>query len=363
MFSIKYKPNNIDNFIGNKNILQPFIKWLLDWNPNTKNEKCALISGLNGIGKSLFVELILKKHDYNIIYLSIDEDRNKDYIKEYIKPILSFKKNINEQENILVVSDIDCIGNDTGFFTSLLECLKETKIPIICICDDRYSQNIKPILNYCLDFKFQKPCFDEVYPLIYKIVITEKIKISKSFIEKLYQESNGDIRFILNNLQLNIRKSDLTKNIQTTNIFDSTAYLLNMDNSINEKNTYFWLENDLHPLMIFENYILHTLNVRDELKKIQNLSYSSDSLSDMDIFDNIFDYDLSSYKAYNTIKATLKCNKKGLIKFPQILSKISTINKNKREKLDYETKNYLDSIYVVNNVVTKSSIKKIKSKK
>ena len=42
-----------------------------------------------------------------------------------------------------------------------------------------------------------------------------------------------------------------------------------------------------------------------------------------------------SYVAMNTIKATSKCNKKGQIKFTQMLGKISTINKNKREKIDY----------------------------
>ena len=77
MFTTKYRPKKIDDFIGNQNSIQPFIKWLLEWDAKNKKTKCALISGVNGVGKSLLVELILKKHDFNIINLSIDDDKDK----------------------------------------------------------------------------------------------------------------------------------------------------------------------------------------------------------------------------------------------------------------------------------------------
>ena len=77
MYTTKYRPTNLSEFIGNKGVIQPFIRWLLEWDANNKKTKCALVSGVNGIGKSLLVELILKKHDYNIIDLTIGDDRDK----------------------------------------------------------------------------------------------------------------------------------------------------------------------------------------------------------------------------------------------------------------------------------------------
>jgi replication factor C subunit 1 len=337
MFTTKYRPNIISHFIGNKSVIQPFIKWLLEWNPENKNTKCALISGVSGVGKSLLVELILKKHDYNIINLSIDDERDKESISQNIKPLLRTKKTFDGQENCLVVSDIDSLSGDYGFISTLTECIKETQIPIICICDDRYSQSIKPILNYCFDIKLVKPSYDDVYRLIYKVVTTENIKISKSYVDKLYEQSNGDIRFILNNLQLGVKKGDTSKNIQSSNIFDTTGKLLSMDLSIDDKLKYYWMSHDIHNLMIHENYINNTLFARDDVKRLENISYSADSLSDVDLIDTQFNFELMPYVAMNTIKATSKCNKKGQIKFTQMLGKISTMNKNKREKIDYNT--------------------------
>ena len=337
MYTIKYRPNKLEDFIGNKQLVQPFIQWLLEWDANNKKTKCALFSGVNGVGKSLLIELLLKKHDYNIIELACDDDRDKNYINEFIKPLLKTQRNINGQDNALVVSDIDSNSGDYGFIASLVDCIKDTCIPIICICDDRYSQNIKPILNYCVDFKLTKPSYDDVYRLIYKVVTTEGIRISKQSIDKLYEQSNGDIRIILNTLQLgtNLKRTDKGKDIQNLSIFDTAGQLFSHENSIEDKQRYYWMEPDIHTLMVQENYITNTLNTNDSAKRMENLAYSADSLSDGDILDAVFDFELSPYVALNTIKATSKCSKKGFgsIKFPQFLGKTATINKNKREKV------------------------------
>jgi DNA polymerase III delta prime subunit len=338
MYTIKYRPNKLEDFVGNKQVVQPFIRWLLEWNPQDKKSKCALVSGVNGVGKSLLVELLLTKHDYNIIELACDDDRDKGWINEYIKPLLKTKKGFGGQENVLVVSDIDSTGGDYGFISSLVECIKDTYIPIICICDDRYSQNIKPILNYCVDFKMVKPSYDDVYRLIYKVVTTEGIKIGKSSVDKLYEQSNGDIRSILNTLQLGTKKTDTSKNIQNLSIFDTTGQLFSQENSIDEKLRLYWMSQDIHTLMIQENYISNTLTTKDDVKRLENISYSADSLSDGDILETLFDFELSSYVALNTIKATSKCNKKGFVKFPQFLGRTATINKNKREKINGDDK-------------------------
>lgn len=343
LFTEKYRPKHLGEFIGNKNMILPLIRWLLEWEPNNKKTKCALISGVNGVGKSLLAELVLKKHDYNIIHLSIDDDRNKETINKTIIPLLQTKKTIGGQENALVVSDIDGNCGDYGFIATLAECIKDTHIPIICICDDRYSQNIKPLLNYCFDIKLAKPKYDDVYRLIYKVVTTEQIKIKKSSIDHLYEQSNGDIRFILNALQMGIiKKCDNSKNIQSSNIFETTGLLLSQENSIAEKINYYWMSHDIHTLMIHENYINNTLTTANEAKRLENISYSADSLSDADLFDSIFDFELSPYVALHTIKAASKCSKRGHVKFPQFLGKISTMNKNKRDKMNYENVKFFE---------------------
>ncbi len=355
MFTTIYRPKKIEDLIGNKQLVQPFTQWLLEWDPTNKKTKCALISGVCGIGKSLFVDLLLTKFNYNIVYLDIDDERDKEYMNTVIKPLIKTKKTFDGRENALVVNNIDC-GGDYGFISSLTDCIKQTSIPIICVCDNRYDQSIKPILNYCVDFKMTKPAYPDVYRLVYTIVSNEKIRIKESEIKEMYEQSNGDIRFVLNTLQFGSRKG--SKNIQSTNIFDTTSTLLSMDETIDSKYETYWLSNDLHPLMIQENYINNTLSVRDDVRKLENIAYSADSLSDMDIFDTyvgMTHWEFEPQVALQTIKAASKCNKKGLVKFPQFLGRISSMYKNRREKLNYENVSFFEK---PKKIVTESKPKK-----
>lgn len=336
MFTTKYRPIKLADFVGNSKVVHPFIKWILTWDPASKKNRCALVSGLNGQGKSLLVDLILKKHSYHAIHLTPDDERSRENIQTSVKPLLHVKKTFDGNENVLVVSDIDSAGGDYGFIGALIECIKETEIPIICICDDRFSQQIKPLLTHCFDIKLSKPTYADVYAFVYKVVINENIKIKKSAVDKLIEQANGDIRFILNSLQLGVKNTGTNKDIQSANIFDTTGRLFNMDATFHNKYTTYWLAHDIHPLLIHENYIGCIMSQKDEIKCLDNLTYSADALSDMDIVDTEFNFELSPYVASNCIRATLKCNKKGLIKFPRFLGKISVMNKNKREKLDYD---------------------------
>lgn len=355
MFTTKYKPNTIQEFIGNKETVLSFIRWILNWDAKNTSSKCALISGKNGIGKTLLVDLLFQKLDFNVINLSIDDERDKEHIKQVIMPLLKMKKTVDKQENCLLVSDIDG-GGDYGFISCLLDCIKESEIPVICICDDRYDQSIKPILHYCRDMKLTPPTYNEVYPLLYKIIMEEKIKINKSELEKIYEESGGDIRYILNTLQMFIKKKDMHKDIQNSNIFEIAGKLLSLETGLEDKIRYYKMAEDLNMLMIQENYISSTIPHNDERKRVQNITYEADAMSDSDILASTYNFELMPYIVESALRATSKCSKRGQIKFPQFLGRISTINKNKREKVNYETMNN-------ETKVKKSAVKKVKEKK
>ena len=343
MFTVKYRPTQLNDFIGNQSVIAPFTKWLETWNVNDPKTKCALVSGVNGIGKSLLTELILTDRQYHIISFDTDPD-------------LLTTKTIDGKKNCFVVSDVEIS------ISVLVEYICKTRIPIICICDDRYSQSIKPILNYCVDFKLVKPNNVEINKLIYTIIATEKLKIDRNKLEKLLEEANGDIRFIVNYLQFNVQQCETNKDIQSTNIFDTTKQLLAQHNSMNDKIHYYWMSPDLHTLMVHENYVNNILATRDVMKQLEYISYASDSLSDGDIADAVFDFDLSPHVAMNTVKATTKCHDKGMIMFPKYLGKLSTMNKNKREKINVDTIEFPKEQTPKKGKVTKSKAKPTKPK-
>ena len=293
MLSQIYKPTDINGIIGNKKNIIAIQQWILNIENNTKNtKKCLLISGNSGIGKTLSSELILKSLKYNIVDLNSDDERDKEYIKSHIKPMLQVVKTVFGKKNALVVNDLDCLS-DHGFISALIECIKETKIPIICTCNDRYNQAFKTFANYCEDIKFRNPSTIEIFNFINPIYKKEKILISEVNAKILIENSNNDIRNTLNNLQLYSHKSEIKSNKDSTQIgiFDMANIMLSQTSDFEKKYKTFWLDSDLSPLMVHENYIANTMksannSEENKLQNLDNLFAAANCLSNVDLFES-----------------------------------------------------------------------------
>ena len=327
MFTDKYKPINLENFVGNLPNIASLQNWLINWNLQNKSyKKCALISGTSGIGKTLCIELLIKKYNLNPTYISLDEEVDKKFFQDSVLPSIQIERNILSKRNILVIHDIDCYY-DYGFISNVCSCIKDSKIPIIITCNNRYEQSLKPILNYCFDIKFQKPLVSDIIKFLAPIVKKEcHVVVSQNQLKQIIEESNCDIRNILLNLQLNYSKNinienvpdardtrnssinSKDKTIAQTNIFDLTKSFMSQNIDINEKNSLFWLNNDILPLMIHENIDLIDKVIKKEASH----------------------WELLPYIGWLLIKSVNNCHSKTQIKFTGFLSKISQINKNKK---------------------------------
>jgi len=330
----KYKPNDIDSIIGNKQVIMTLCKWLKSWDKSNKKNNCALLSGPCGIGKSLTIDLLIKKYNLNPIYLDTNERRDKEYITNHIIPIIKNEHSLFGKQNILVINDID-YADDNGFIASVSECMKNSQIPIVATCNNRYNQTIKPLLIYFSDFKFYKPFQNDILKFLVHIVKSEKKNISESNLKNIIEESGYDIRNCLNNLQIYRNKYIGIKDKIQTNIFDVTKLLLSQSIVFKDKYDLFWFEPDIIPLMIHENYINNNIKMKNEYESLKNISKACDYLCDSNIISNqinAVNWELSPYIACSVIGITENCVSKTQIKFTNYLSKISTINKHKKMK-------------------------------
>lgn len=53
--------------------------------------------------------------------------------------------------------------------------IKRTKVPIICICNDRQSPKIRSLANYCFDLRFQRPRVEQIKVFFLKLVFRIKL--------------------------------------------------------------------------------------------------------------------------------------------------------------------------------------------
>ena len=228
----KYAPSCQNDLAGNRTVIDNFEKWLRDWNdvilkgmkkplPAAKgrgdipkiNARTCLISGPPGIGKSSTARIIAKKLGFHIMELNASDTRSKNRIEELLKDFSksgSIACKFNQQmgvqteaKTVIIMDEVDgCSSSDRGGLGALVQIVKLTKVPIVCIANDRGNRKLQTLLNHSYDLRFQKPPSREVVRRVQMIARNENLQVDPQAIERLGEANGNDLRQTINILQL-----------------------------------------------------------------------------------------------------------------------------------------------------------------
>lgn len=389
----KYKPTSTKQIVGlqgDRSSMNKLIKWLSNWHMNFNKKpgfgkwasddgagfKAALLSGPPGIGKTTTAQLVCKELGFDLLELNASDGRNKKSLQEDVRDLLAntkltsfFKVNSENSESkhdksmltakhCVVMDEVDGMaGNeDRGGIQELIQLIKSTKVPLICICNDRGDTKMRSLVNYCFDLRFQKPRIDQIKGYLRSIAFKEKIDISPNVLDDLIASSNNDIRQCIHNLSMfrinsqvpsMIKSGEYQKPIKDVKlgpfdairkVFCTGAEYAKM--SFSDKSDLFFSDYSIMPLFVFENY--HTVNLSSKqpsmAKQLKRMLKTIDSISFGDLIEKEIRTNqnwslLPLQAAYSTVMPgsyMRSSNGLGFPQFPQFMGKLSTTNKNLR---------------------------------
>ena len=71
--------------------------------------------------------------------------------------------NSTPKKSVIIMDEVDGMGgSDRGGIQALIQVIKTTKTPIVCICNDRNHQKVRSLANSCFDIKFIRPSKDQI---------------------------------------------------------------------------------------------------------------------------------------------------------------------------------------------------------
>ncbi|OMJ92849.1 hypothetical protein SteCoe_4298 [Stentor coeruleus] len=376
LWTEKYKPKRLKEIVGNVQAVEKIVKWLEDWesviygglkkdirpvrqgrfDPQLNvNAITALISGPPGVGKTTVARLISLGLNYKITELNASDSRSR---KAILEPLLSSSKSSCLTENativrsILIMDEIDglCAG-DRGGMGALVQVIKQTRIPIICICNDRMSPKLKTLGKYCYDIRFAKPNKHQVTARMLEILRKEGISADENAVEQIVEASGCDVRQSLIILEMWARQGMvLTPAVAKNGLrmmnkdplcmighFDAAAKLLSRRETKGmrhrDKVDLFFIDFDIIPLIIHENYLMAMSNEACQLKRI---SLAADSIAYGDVINTFMRNNkewslLPQYAQFAGIEPGLRSgNGIAFTKFPEWFGKFSLQRKNER---------------------------------
>jgi replication factor C subunit 1 len=280
LWTVKYMPQSHADLIGNPGIYEKLTDWLTNWSAGSSENKAALLSGPPGIGKTTMAHLACQELGFDSIEMNASDTRNKKTLHETVREIIDATslssmfsgKHLTAKKHVLIMDEVDGMSaGDRGGMAELILLIKKTRIPIICICNDRQSVKVRSLANYCLDLRFRRPDARQILPRIKAIAEKEGLQIQPNAIEELVASTHADIRQILTLLSTyKLTKETLSyddsKGLAVENAkdleqgpFDATQNLLGGGQwsrmSMNNKIDQYFIDGSLVPLMIHENYL------------------------------------------------------------------------------------------------------------
>eukprot|EP01107_Rhizomastix_libera_P002590 TRINITY_DN1450_c0_g2_i1.p1 TRINITY_DN1450_c0_g2~~TRINITY_DN1450_c0_g2_i1.p1 ORF type:complete len:776 (+),score=232.52 TRINITY_DN1450_c0_g2_i1:919-3246(+) len=361
----KYKPKIPSELIGNVDIVKKLSEYVQSWQLSTSERKhnAVLLSGPPGIGKTTMTHMIAKQKGFHVIEFNASDTRSKVSLKEHVaeitgtKSINQFFSTIKEDKEekpskvLLVMDEVDGMSSgDRGGMNELLQIIKGTKVPIVCICNDRSNQKLKSLAGYCSDLRCKKPSTIEITNRLEKICSMEKFPISRQSLEKISISVDGDMRQALHLLQmLHLGKIDsLQKTLDTAlkdveiGAFDLIPKLFSfIGTNLETKMRYYFADYQMVPLLVQENYPhvrpRPTPGVNSALDQLQKFALAADSISISDVVDSKLRAGrwelMNEHAMTSTVIPAFYVQgqmTQSFANFPTFLGKYSTSSKNRR---------------------------------
>ncbi|XP_077534086.1 germ line transcription factor 1 isoform X2 [Haemaphysalis longicornis] len=329
MWVDKYRPQTTKQIIGqqgDKSNCAKLLLWLRNWYKSRAGPKkplpkwgggggdgsafkAALLSGSPGVGKTTTATLAAKEAGYSILEMNASDTRSKKSLKEEVAEMLG---NLTltgagmTSKHVLIMDEVDGMaGNqDRGGVQELIALIKTTRIPIVCICNDRSHPKMRSLVNYCFDLRFPRPQVKQIQAALMSVACKEGLTISPAVVQEIVMASNQDVRQALHNLSL---WSSRTKSVNAAQVkadagkgtkdirlgpFDVVRKILcssegGASMNLNEKAALFFHDYNMVPLFVQDNYLnIQPLEAKgDRQRHLLLVSEAAESISYGDLIE------------------------------------------------------------------------------
>jgi replication factor C large subunit len=230
----KYRPKSIADVIGNEEAKTAFVEWLKN---KRHTKKAVLLYGPPGVGKTTLVNAAAHEFGFRVIEMNASDTRSEKAIKAVAGPATAFVAldtfSTESKGNILFMDEVDGIaGNeDRGGVSAILKIIDTSQIPVIMAANDPDIEKLRPLKKVSGLIRFQQVRVPLIIATLQKICKKEQIKAEFEALEHIAENSRGDVRSAINDLQ-SLAETTKTLTLQDTMMLSLRNKDISMDETL-----------------------------------------------------------------------------------------------------------------------------------
>jgi len=199
MWTEKYRPKSLKEFVNQKEALEKFLAWIKKWKPGSK---ALLFYGPPGVGKTALLQAYATEKGLDLIEMNASDYRSAQQIHEVLGQSMK-QRSLFGRGKIFLLDEIDGIvgTEDRGGVGEIIKIIQESSFPLILTANNPWEPKLRALREYCQLVEFKKVYVFDVEKRLAEICKKERIAVEKDVLRDLARMCGGDLRAAINDLE------------------------------------------------------------------------------------------------------------------------------------------------------------------
>ncbi|MEK6945249.1 MAG: replication factor C large subunit [Nanoarchaeota archaeon] len=166
-----------------------------------KPKKSMILYGPPGTGKTTLAHVAAKEANSELFELNASDMRDRERLREILKPAIE-QKSLVKENKIILVDEVDGISKvDWGGLPELLVLVETSVYPVIITANDIWDRRFSVLRQKSEITQLKEIDYKTISSILTEIAKKESLKVNPETITQISIKSKGDLRAAINDLQ------------------------------------------------------------------------------------------------------------------------------------------------------------------